>query len=207
MYIQSSAFVSVCDLGTETTKHGDTSSLQPYSITKTPPFLTHSHVTDLPLLLSSLPATDSVIMPLSTHVIPLRHRILDTLIETGTSSCLFMDACVADLFSFGKGTGVVVKLGESVCVSSVCDGMRRVVRERCFGGKDMTKMFCEMLVGVDDGEYVVFGEGLCDNTYSGSQNRDYIKLNIFEGYNDIKLINKTNVNDSNNKTIIGDSFI
>ncbi|KAM0673431.1 hypothetical protein GVAV_003124 [Gurleya vavrai] len=142
MYIYTNSTVLISDIGTSTTKTGYSTSLSPFSNNKTPPCLSHSQLTDLPLFLSNLPTYQSILLPLNSSFKEYRNRILENLIENNQSeNILFVESNVADLFSYGKTTGIVIRLSESINVSAVVDGLVRIQREKKFGGSDITKMF------------------------------------------------------------------
>ncbi|KAM0678198.1 NuA4 histone acetyltransferase subunit [Binucleata daphniae] len=104
-----------------------------------------------------------MLLPLNKHQKKYQTQIIDYVFNNETESILFVDSMVLDLFSYGKTTGIVIKLGESICVSAVIEGQVRVSREREYGGIEMTHKFIK---------YINESDEKCKNnetTYSKSQ--------------------------------------
>lgn len=149
MYITCENSVFIADIGTSFTKSGPSTSITPHYLFPTPPCLSYSKITDLPLYFSLIPSFHTILLPLNIHQKKFQTQIIDHVFNNGTENILFVDSMILDLFSYGKTTGIVIKLGESICISAIIDGQVKVRRERDYGGIEMTNEFMKYMQECD----------------------------------------------------------
>lgn len=155
MHVQSIINTSIIDIGTTTTKAGYASSIYPSICTPsstsqnnyTSP-LNHSQVQDMDNFLALLqshskqiPSNDLIVV-LNNEPRLTKERIIEFIYETGTiENLLLHESTLLSLFAYGKTSGIVIEISESISVAGIIGGLIASQKSFKYGGREVTDLF------------------------------------------------------------------
>lgn len=155
MHVHSNLPATVADIGTSFSKIGPTNSLTPSVLTSTKTKennfvspLSYSKISNVEMftqhLIAQLNNTDDLILPLNNEPLKVKERILQVLYETKSiKNLLFFESTLANIFSYGKTTGININISESVSVAGIHNGLIFNKIDEPKGGNDITKSYLE----------------------------------------------------------------